>query len=86
MQKGVRIERWNHTSHILAMLHNASPNVETGKQPWQFNPYDPRFNKVAKPIRGDITDLICILPKEKRAAARKRARELKRQKKQRSGE
>lgn len=84
MQQGSRVERWNHTSHILAMLHNTSPNATEGRQPWQYHPYDPRYGHSPPVPKGEITDLICMLPTpEKRKAARERARQAREWKKAR---
>lgn len=82
MQRASRVERWNHTSHLLAMIHNACPNATVMKQPWQFHPWDGRGGRLPK---GEITDLIALLPKEQRPAAREAARQARERKKARGG-
>lgn len=73
MRKAFRIERWNHTSQILAMLFNANPPDSGPAYPWEFHPYDPRHYQ--PPVKGHVTDLISMIPKEKRSEARRQAKE-----------
>lgn len=64
MRKAFRIDRWNHTSQLLAMLFNA--NADQRHQPWEFHPYDPRHYR---PIpKGHISELKIFLPKNKKPA------------------
>lgn len=66
MRKAFRLERWNHTSQILAMLFNANATESTQVQPWEFHPYDPRHYR--PPPKGNISELKIFLPKHKKTS------------------
>jgi hypothetical protein len=58
MARGRRVEQWNHTSQLLAMLHNVNCTRRTDlAEPWQFHPYGKR----PKLPKGSIHDLKALI-------------------------
>lgn len=50
MAEGRRRETWNHTSHLLAFIHNFGFRKVSWKDPKDFNPMAPKDKPVRMPL------------------------------------
>jgi|GEM_PF-6579530 len=65
MAEGVREEWWNHTSHLMAALHNSNPYRKDDAKPSDFNPTLRRGRKEPD-VMVPLSQLSGLIVKENR--------------------
>jgi len=65
MAEGVREEWWNHTSHLMAALHNSNPYRKGDAKPSDFNP-TLRSSRSEPDIMLPLSQLSGLIVKEHR--------------------